>query len=59
MSIHCEEVGGTGLAFLKGCNNEYHHINCYASVAYRNKSVLKAGERVDALSPVPTRIIIA
>ena len=46
MSIHCEEVGGTGSAFLKGCNNEDLIHNCYTFVINYNKSILKASREL-------------
>ncbi|MFK5975640.1 MAG: hypothetical protein QM493_03935, partial [Sulfurovum sp.] len=33
---------GTGLASNKGYNNVQAHLDCYSSVAYSNKSVLKS-----------------
>ncbi len=59
MDVHCEGEGGTGSASNKGYSNVSNHDNCYSFATYHsNKSVLKASERVDALSPVPTDGIV-
>ncbi len=42
LDIYCEEVGGTGSASNKGCNNEDNNSNCYSFATYHsNKSILK------------------
>jgi len=47
--VHCEELGGTGSAFLKGYNNDTRHINCYSfATYYSNKSILKASRELQA-----------
>ncbi len=58
VEVHCEELGGTGLASYKGCNSGLNS-NCYSFATYHsNESILKAYERATTLSSVPTDVII-